>query len=95
MLEYFDKLLFNAIVEYNKLINRCSVDPEFAYMVDRCEIGEAQERYMIQIVNAAESAGAISRDEWITIRHIVAMIGLGGDDFYEGVYNDLLYEVDA
>lgn len=92
MLEYFDRLLFNAIVEYNSTINRCMDDPMFAAMVDSSEIGDAQERYMIQIVNAAESAGAISLEDWRTVRHIVGMIALDRED---DIYNDLRYEVDA
>lgn len=91
MLEYFDHLLFNALVEYNNLINRCAADPAFAYMVDRSGIGDAMERNMHHIVNSAESAGAISMSEWRIIRHMVGMIALDYDD----VDNDLLYEVDA
>ena len=91
MLEYFDRLLFNAIVEYNNTINRCMDDPIFAGMVDSSEIGDAQERYIIQIVNAAERAGAISIADWREIRYIVDQIALDRED----AWNDLRYEVEA
>lgn len=92
MLEYFDKLLFNALVEYNTMINRCMDDPMFAAMVDSSQIGEAMDRYLAQIVNSAEIAGAISLDDWHVIRHIVAMIGMDPDDC---TINDHRYEVDS
>ena len=92
MLEYFDHLLFNAMVEYNTLINRCMDDPAFAAMVDDSRIGYAQEVYIIRIVGAAEEAGAISLDDWRIIRHIVGMIGVDPDEFTS---NDQRYEVAA
>ena len=73
MLEYFDRLLFNALVEYNAMINRCMDDPAFADTVYESGIGNAIEHYMMEIVSSAENAGAISLDDWRTIRHRIGL----------------------
>lgn len=95
MLEFFDRLLFNALVEYNTMYNRCIDDPVFASAAFASGIGQVMENYMCLIVNSAEDAGAISFDDWRIVRHTIGMIGLGDEALDYDYYVPLRYEVEA
>lgn len=76
MLDYFDSLLFQAIVDWNRSYNRASSEPAFAAMLCDSGINDRLEDWMICIVNSAYHGGLISFDDHRRILPVLQYIGL-------------------